>query len=222
MQLQSHPQAKSDIGDGQRILSAVGGSLLAFYLVKKHRTGALLAAGSAYLLYRAVSGHCPITAAVKSTQRRAHSTNINIRTSVIVNKPQDEVYAFWRSFENWPLFMRHLSNVDELDEDTSAWTMRLPAVGEVRWEARLVKDEPNTEISLTSIPGAPIDTTAKINFAPTPGNATRVDVMLSYHAPMGVIGERVSRFLTPAFRGRVEMDVANFKHFIENFGKVAK
>lgn len=222
MELHSYSHKKADIGDGQRIVSAIAGSLLAYYLAKKHKTGALLTAGSAYLLYRAASGHCPITTALKTNHRRTHPSNINVRAHVVVNKPPDEVYAFWRSLENWPLFMRHLSNVDELDEDTSAWTMKLPAVGEVRWEAKLVRDEPNAEISLTSVSGAPMDTTAKINFAPTPGNATRVDVMLSYRAPMGVIGERVSRFLTPAFRDRIETDIANFKHFIENFGKVAK
>jgi hypothetical protein len=36
-----------------------------------------------------------------------------------------------------------------------------------------------------------------------------------------VIGERLSRLLTPAFREKVESDVANFKHFIENLGKKA-
>jgi len=222
MELHSNSHTKPDIGDGQRILSAIGGSVLVYYLAKKHKTGVLLAAGSAYLLYRAASGRCPITAAIKANHRRNHPSNINVRTYVVVNKPPEEVYAFWRSLENWPLFMRHLSNVDELDNETSAWTMKLPAVGEIRWEAVILKDEPNAEISLTSVLGAPVDTTAKINFAPTPGNATRVDVMLSYRAPMGVIGERVSRFLTPAFRERVELDIVNFKHFIENFGKVAK
>jgi uncharacterized membrane protein len=178
-----------------------------------------LLAGGAYLLYRAVSGHCPLSAAWSANYRRNHPTNINVRTHIVVNKPREEVYAFWRSLENWPLFMRHLSNVDEIDKSTSAWTMRLPGIGDIRWESRIVKEERDAELSLTSVSGAPLDSTAKIKFSSTPGNATRIDVMLSYRAPAGVIGERVARFLTPAFREKIELDIAHFKHYIENLGK---
>jgi len=219
MQLHTHSDTNPDIGDGQRVLSAIGGSLLVYYVTKKHKTDTLLLMGGAYLLYRALSGHCPLSEALRSNRRRTHPTNINVRSHVVVNKPREEVYAFWRSLENWPLFMRHLGNVDELDNTTSAWTMKLPGIGDIRWEAKIVKEEKDAELSLTSVPGAPLDTTAKINFSPTPGNATRIDVMLSYRAPMGIIGERVSRFLTPAFHERIESDIANFKHYIENAGK---
>jgi len=137
---------------------------------------------------------------------------------VIVSKPRSEVYAFWRRLENWPLFMRHLENVDELDSKTSAWRLKLPGMGEVRWEVRIVKEEKDVELSWHSVADAPIESTAKINFSDTPGNATRVDVMLSYRAPHGAIGERLSRLLTPAFKERVEQDIQNFKRYFENVG----
>lgn len=218
MQLHTHHDANADIGEGQRMVSAIGGSLLVYYVAKKHKADSLLLLGGAYLLYRAVSGHCPISAALKAQHRR-HPSNVNVRTYVVVNRPREEVYALWRSLENWPLFMRHLSSVDELDDTTSAWTMTIPGIGDIRWEAHIVREEKDRELSLSSAPGAPIDVTAKINFSPTPGNATRVDVMLSYRAPAGIIGERLSRLLTPAFREKIEADIANFKHFIENLGK---
>ncbi|HEY4107970.1 SRPBCC family protein [Puia sp.] len=219
MQLHTHQDAPADIGDAQRILSAVGGSLLVYYVTRKHKADSLLLFGGAYLLYRAVSGHCPISAAWKATSRHAHPSNVNVRTHVVVNKPREQVYAFWRSLENWPLFMRHLGNVDELDRTTSAWTMKMPGIGDIRWEANIVREEKDSELSLASVPGAPIDVTAKINFASTPGNATRIDVMLSYRAPAGVIGQRLSRLLTPGFREKIESDIYHFKHFIENAGK---
>lgn len=220
MQLHTQPDRAADIGDGQRLLSAVGGSLILYYVTRKHKADSLLLLGGAYLLYRAVSGHCPVSAAWKTNHRSLHTpSNINVRAHVIVNKPREEVYAFWRSLENWPLFMRHLENVDELDNTTSAWTMKMPGVGDIRWEAQIVKEEKDSELSLASVAGAPIGTTTKINFSATPGNATRVDVMLSYRAPLGPIGERLSRLLTPAFREKIEADICNFKHYIENAGK---
>lgn len=218
MQLHSHHDSTGDIGEGQRVLSAIGGSLLVYYTAKKHKADTLLLLGGAYLLFRAISGQCPLTDAWKTRQRRHHPTNVNVRTQIVVAKPPEEVYPLWRSLENWPLFMRHLANVDELDNTTSAWTMTMPGIGDIRWEANIVREEKDRELSLSSAPGAPIDLTAKINFSPTPGNATRVDVMLSYRAPAGPIGERIARLLTPAFREKVESDIANFKHFIENLG----
>jgi uncharacterized membrane protein len=219
MQIHSHHDSTTGMREGERVLSAVGGSLLVYYVTKKHKADSLLLLGGAYLLYRAISGHCPLSEAWKTRQRRSHSSNVNVRTQIVVAKPPEEVYPLWRSLENWPLFMRHLANVDELDNTTSAWTMAMPGIGDIRWEANIVRDEKDRELSISSAPGAPIDVTAKINFSPTPGNATRVDVMLSYRAPAGPIGERIARLLTPVFREKVESDIANFKHFIEDLGK---
>jgi len=208
---------QADIGDDQRALSAFAGSLLLYFAAKRHKVDSLLMLGGGYLLYRAISGHCPVTSVLRSIPRHEGS-NINIRTSVIVNRPREEVYAFWRHLENWPLFMRHLENVDELDNNTSVWRLKMPGMDEIRWEARIVKEEKNAELSWHSETGAPIESTGKINFSDTPGNATRIDVMLSYRAPAGALGEKLSRLLTPAFRCRVLDDIQNFKHYFENMG----
>ena len=217
MRLHASSGRPADIGDDQRALSAFAGSLLLYFVAKRHKIDSLLLVGGGYLLYRAVSGHCLVTAALRAKQH-ADGSNINIRTSVIVNKPRAEVYAFWRRLENWPLFMRHLENVDELDGNTSVWRLNMPGMDEIRWEAKIVKEEKDAELSWHSVPGAAIESTGKINFSVTPGNATRIDVMLSYRAPSGVLGERLSRLLTPAFRNRVQADIHNFKHYFENAG----
>jgi uncharacterized membrane protein len=209
----------TNVGDNERVLSAIAGSLLLYFVTKKHKVDSLLLLGGGYLLYRAVSGHCPVYGAVRGRREKEHVSNTTIRTHVIVNRPRKEVYAFWRNLENLPLFMKHLEHVDDLDGITSAWKLRLPGgVGDIRWEAKIVKEEEDRELSWTSVAGAPIENTGKINFSDTPGNATRVDVMLSYRAPLGVIGERLSRLLTPAFRDKVEEDIHNFKHYVENTG----
>jgi uncharacterized membrane protein len=42
--------------------------------------------------------------------------------------------------------------------------------------------------------------------------------MVSYRAPMGVMGERIARLLTPLFKDKVEADIHHFKTYIENAG----
>ena len=208
----------ANVKDGERVLSAVAGSLLLYFVTKKHKAESLLLLGGSYLLYRAISGHCPVSAALRSDAAPASASNINIRTHVIVNKPRADVYAFWRRLENWPLFMHHLENVDELDSTTSAWRLKIPGMGEARWEARIVKEEKNEELSWHSTPGSVIETTGKVNFADTPGNATRIDVLLSYRVPQDAFGEKLSRLLTPGFREKVYADIHNFKRYFEAAG----
>jgi uncharacterized membrane protein len=135
-----------------------------------------------------------------------------------VNSPRTEVYAFWRRLENLPLFMKHLESVDELSDTVSAWKVRIPGgLGDIRWEAEIVKDVEDTEISWQSAPGASIENAGKINFSDAPSGATRIDVMISYRAPMGVMGERMSRLLTPVFREMIEKDIQGFKYFMEDY-----
>src|SRR5882757_592708 len=194
-----HPTV--NVGQTERTLSAIAGSLLLYFVTKKHKADSLLLLGGGYLLYRAVSGHCPLVSVFKSKGLAGHRSNINVRSEIVVSRPRSEVYAFWRNLENLPLFMKHLDHVDEIDSTTSAWKLKMPAgFSDIRWEAKIVKEEKDRELSWHSVPGAAIENTGKINFSDTPGNATRIDVMISYRAPLGAIGERIGRLLTPAFR----------------------
>ncbi|MBS1661719.1 MAG: hypothetical protein JST68_11800, partial [Bacteroidetes bacterium] len=89
---------KTHLSDGQRTVSAVAGSLLLYFVAKKHKVNSLLLLGSGYLLYRAISGECPVSAALKGHGRDGgHASNVNIRTHVFVNKPREQVYALWRN-----------------------------------------------------------------------------------------------------------------------------
>jgi uncharacterized membrane protein len=203
-----------NMGDTERMLSALAGSLLIYATAKKHTVNTLLLMGGGYLLYRAISGHCALYDAMSGRRSGARGGELKVRTHVVVNRPRAEVYAFWRRLENWPLFMRHLEHIDELDERTSAWRLKVPE-RDIRWEARIVKDEKDTELSWNSVEGAVIRNTGKINFSDTPGKGTRVDVMIVYGIPAGPIGERMAELLTPAFRQRVEEDIHRYREYLE-------
>ncbi|MDO6430584.1 SRPBCC family protein [Flavitalea sp. BT771] len=209
------------LGKTERTISAIGGSLLLYFVSRKHKKESLLLAAGGYLLYRAISGKCPVSATLREGGRDHRPSNVNVRTQVTVNSPREEVYAFWRRLENLPLFMKHLESVDELSDTISAWKVKIPGgLGDVRWEAEIIKDVENAEISWQSTQGASVENTGKINFSDTPAGGTRIDVMISYRAPMGVLGERLSRLLTPVFKNMIEKDIEGFKHFMEDTEKV--
>ena len=44
---------------------------------------------------------------------------------------------------------------------------------------------------------------------------TLVEIVISYHAPLGLLGEKAGRLLNPVFEKLVYEDVKNFKRYIE-------
>lgn len=218
------PQAGSgivNVGQGERIASAaIGAWMLSSSLnnLTKHPINSLvkLAIGGV-LLYRGVSGHCPIYSSMGKTKGVANTPNINIRTSLIVNKPKDEVYAFWRKLENLPLFMKHLASVTEIDSKHSHWEAVIPGnIGRIKWNAEIVKEEEGYLIGWQSIPNSMINNAGKITFHDAAGGqGTELEVVISYHPPAGEIGSGLAKALNPVFEKLIRKDVMNFKEYIE-------
>lgn len=210
-----------NVGQGERIASAAVGAWLLSSglngLVKNPIKGLVKAALGGYLLYRGASGHCALYSSMGKTKGVEHTPAINIRTGLIVNKPKDEVYNFWRKLENLPLFMKHLASVTEIDSKHSHWEAVVPGnIGKVKWNAEIVKEEPGYLIGWQSIPNSMINNAGKVMFHDAlGGEGTELEVVISYHPPAGEIGAGLAKVLTPVFEKMIRQDVMNFKDYIE-------
>jgi uncharacterized membrane protein len=218
------PQSGSgvvNVGQGERIASAAVGAWLLSSglnsLFKHPINGLIKTALGGYLLYRGASGHCAVYESMGKTKGVTHTQNINIRTGLIVNKPKDEVYAFWRKLENLPLFMKHLASVTEIDSKHSHWEAVVPGnIGRVKWNAEIVKEEPGQLIGWQSIPNSMINNAGKVTFHDAlGGEGTELEVVMTYHPPAGEIGSGIAKMLTPVFEKMIRQDVMNFKEYIE-------
>ncbi|HEX6334973.1 MAG TPA: SRPBCC family protein [Flavisolibacter sp.] len=218
------PQAGSgivNVGQTERIASAaIGGWMLSSALgnLTSHPINSLvkLALGGV-LLYRGISGYCFVYDGIGKTRGVSQTPAINIRTGLIVNKPKDEVYAFWRKLENLPLFMKHLASVTEIDSKHSHWEAVLPGnIGKIKWNAEIVKEEAGYMIGWQSIPNSMINNAGKVTFHDAQGGqATELEVVISYHPPAGELGSGIARALNPVFEKMIRQDVMNFKEYIE-------
>jgi uncharacterized membrane protein len=146
-----------------------------------------------------------------------HTPAINIRTTLMVNKPKDEVYAFWRKLENLPLFMKHLASVTEIDQKHSHWEAVIPGnIGRIKWNAEIVKEEPGHLIGWQSIANATINNAGKVVFHDAlNGQGTELEVVISYHPPAGELGAGIAKALNGVFEKIIRQDVMNFKEYIE-------
>lgn len=205
---------EKNVGEEERAISAlVGGVMLAQALFGKKNPLKIAAGG--YMLYRGLSGHCPAYSALEKL-KNTEPQNITIRTTLTVDKPVEEVYAFWRQLENLPLFMKHLHSVEVTGEVTSTWRANVPGgFGVIEWESTIVLDHENERIGWRSDAGALIENAGTVRFKEVGKSQTELEVLISYHAPAGKIGEMVGRLLNPVFERMVMEDVTNFKYFIE-------
>lgn len=142
---------------------------------------------------------------------------ITISRSQILQAPKDEVYRRWSSYESLPSILKHIEKVEILDDKRQRWTAKLLAHGPaVEWIAEVVAEVPGQRIAWRSIQGAPVTTSGEVLFSDVQGGeATRLDVHMSYQLPMSKVGAAVGRALKPAIEEEVRADLRRFQAEVE-------
>jgi uncharacterized membrane protein len=214
-----HPQGDNfievNVGHKERLLSAaLGGFLLFNSLTKKDKSSIPKAVAGGYLLFRSISGHCALYSTTGKSRLPNPSKTINIRTKLVVNKPRNEVYAFWRKLENLPLFMTHLESVEKIDEKYSYWKAKFPI--HLEWKAEIVKEREGEFIGWSSTEDATIRNAGKVEFNDhLGGKGTEINVVIAYHPPLGAVGAGLSKIFNKKFEKMIKKDIRNFKTYIE-------
>src|SRR4051794_5251509 len=67
--------------------------------------------------------------------------------SVTIHRNAQELYEFWRRFENLPLFMRNLVSVSQTSDTDSHWIARSPTGKKVTWDATIINEHPGELIA---------------------------------------------------------------------------
>jgi uncharacterized membrane protein len=141
--------------------------------------------------------------------------------TVTIDRPPEQLFAFWRDFTNLPLFMDNLVSVEMLDTRRSRWTVRAPAGKTVEWISVITEEVPGELIAWASEEGADIPNSGRIDFRDAPGGrGTWVTATILYDPPAGFIGKVIAKMFQrePAIQAR--RDLRRFKQFMET-GEVA-
>ena len=220
-----------NVGEVERWASAIGGGALAVYGVSRllqggSLSGAVLALVGGSLIYRGTTGHCNlyeaagINTAGTGTENPVVSVSadrgIKVEKSIIINKSPEELYRFWRSFENLPRFMNHLESVTTTGGGRSHWVAKAPAGTTVEWDAEVYNEKENELIAWRSLDGADVDNAGSVRFEPaTGGRGTNVRVTLRYDPPGGALGAAVARLFGENPEQQIDEDLRRFKQVME-------
>lgn len=141
---------------------------------------------------------------------------VHAQASCIVNRSPEEVYSFWRRFENLPRFMKHLESVKDLGNGRSHWVAKGPAGMSVEWDATIIADVPNEVITWRSLEDSDVDNAGAVRFEAAPGGrGTIVKVNIQYNPPAGVIGATIAKLFGEEPEQQLDDDLRRFKQVME-------
>ena len=144
------------------------------------------------------------------------SHGIHASGTCIVNRSPEEVYKFWRNFENLPRFMRHLESVEDIGNGRSRWKARGPAGMEVQWEATIVADDAGRLITWRSLEGSDVDNAGAVRFERAAGGrGTIIKVNIEYVPMGGALGAAVAKLFGEEPEQQMDDDLRRFKQVME-------
>ena len=203
-----------NVGPVERALSIVSGAMLSLSALRRGSVPWLLAGGT--LIYRGITGSCPLYRAIESRSRISLLNGLQIEESVTVNKPIHQVYSLWRRLENLPRFMSHIESVTLAGENRSHWVAKLTPPFRLEWDTEIIDDEENKQLSWRSLSGSSIDHTGAVFFHAAPaGRGTEIKIILTYMPPGGSAGAAVAELLRRITRNQIRTDLRGFKAVAE-------
>ena len=136
--------------------------------------------------------------------------------TVTIDRPRDELYAFWRDFRNLAAFMENVESVTPGDGRTSHWVIKAPAGHTVEWDSILTEDVPGEVLAWESAPGADIKNAGRIEFRDAaPGRGTEVTAVIAYEPPGGDLGKLIAKLFQKEPKIQARRELRRFKQLME-------
>jgi uncharacterized membrane protein len=217
--------SRVNLSNLDRFLSAIGGAALFAYGKRREswdKVFFLAMAGS--LLHRAATGHCAIYEMLKIDTSESngsdlaslrHGRGLKIEKSVTVAKSPEELFRYWRNFENLPRFMKHLESV-QVQDHTSHWVVKAPAGKTVEWDAEIHNEVENELIAWRSLENADINNAGSVSFRKAPGGrGTEIKVVIYYEPPGVILGAKIAKLWGEEPELQLEDSLRSFKQLME-------
>jgi uncharacterized membrane protein len=143
-----------------------------------------------------------------------------VARAVTINRPRDELYAFWRDFSNLPPILDNVVRIDVLDGERSHWVVKSPGGGTVEWDSRIIEDREGELIAWASEEGADIPNSGRIEFRDAGNRGTVVVATINYDQPFGTLGRVLARIFQREPKMQAQRDLRRFKQLMET-GEIA-
>lgn len=146
------------------------------------------------------------TPAILRWLRRTGSArrSVDMRMTVVVERPLNEVFDFCRDFENFPKIVDVLLSVEDTQDGRSHWAVRSPKGDAIEWDAVVSKYVPNSVIAWESVPGSIVRAGGVMRFYPLSAKETRLDLALTYQPLRTGLNEALHAMMTRPNATRIQ------------------
>jgi uncharacterized membrane protein len=192
-----------------RILTGAAGTTLALAAVRGGLPGLVLGAAGAVLLLRSTTNQ-PLRRLAGISGRRA----VDIRKTITIDAPVEQVFGFLADYQNYPQFMRHVRRVEPRAEGQTHWVVAGPAGSEVQWNAVQTQSVPNEVLAWRTVEGSQVAHAGIMRFESFEGG-TRVHLRMSYNPPAGAIGHAVAKLFGRDAKTELDEDLMRLKTTLE-------
>ncbi len=176
-------------------------------------TGKALLVGGGTLLARAATNR----SISRLTGVGGGCRTIELRKTLLVHAPIDEVYSFWTHVENFPCFMEHVVKVTRNRQNPlrSQWEVRGPGGVTMKWDAEVTRHVPDEMFAWKTLPGSEVEHSGMAQFEEVGEDTTRVHVRMTYIPPAGALGHALASLFGADPKSRMDDDLTRFKALLE-------
>lgn len=141
--------------------------------------------------------------------------------AVMVNRPREELYAFWRDFQNLPRFMENVKSVTIMESGRTSWIVAGPGEIDIELVSEITEDLPGERIAWRSTQESDVDHEGYVEFRDNAfGRGTEVRVFIDYDPPAGTVGKVVAKVMQREPRVQARRELRRFKQLLET-GEIA-
>jgi uncharacterized membrane protein len=221
-QLKARVTYPRNVGEAEQWLSVLGGLAVGWYGITRasHRHGRigwgwLTLAGM--LVARGVIGHCAVYRALGVDSRSAdddtRGSGVRLEHSVTVQRPVEDVYAFWRQVENWPQVMPHIHSITRSGRNRFHCSIKGATGTTLTWDGVITDDRPKRQISWQSLAMSGGTNRGTVRFRPV-GEGTEVRMSLHYDPQGGPVGVMTGKMLGDDPAHRIVEQLNSFKELM--------
>lgn len=212
-----------NVGPGERSLSfLLGAGIVGFGLSQYGWRRWLLLLLGGGLLKRGFTGRCDAYEQLKIDTRHTPSRSgvesgngRKLEHAVDIHCPAQQLYSFWRQFDQLPRILRHVETVEQIDGTHSHWVVRGPLGRQFEWDAEIINDHEGELIAWKSLSGSTVPNAGSVRFEDLGNRTTRLRVTMEFDPPAGSLGLTVAQLLGASPQQDLEEDLAAFKDFAQ-------
>jgi len=226
-QSQQGGEQTPNVGPTERNVSMAAGAVLALLgLARRDLTGLVIGALGGGLIYRGATGNCPMYSAMdintatggdNDQGQQQKSNRVHVVQSLLIDKPAEELYRYWRDLENLPRILSHIESVRATDERNSHWTANIKGLPmKLEWDAEITAEDASQRLAWRSLANATIAHEGEVRFDKAMGDrGTIMRASIDIMPPAGAVGRWAARWFTPALDQQIRTDLRNFKRLME-------